>query len=251
MERWVGKVAVITGAGSGIGAATALLLAKHGLTVVGLDLNHNLVKELAVKNSLNNIHPVQCNVMDSNSISTAFDYIEKTFNGVDILINNAGARRKGQIFNLNIPDDNFTLTIDTIFKGSLLCTRRAFKTMRLKEVGYIINMNSILGHASADTRQVINGSNVYGATKHALTTLSDILRLELAVSGNTKIKVTSISPGCVETGFAAASGADPTIYKTQPALKPSDIADTIAYLLEMKWEVSISEITIRPTGEKI
>lgn len=77
------------------------------------------------------------------------------------------------------------------------------------------------------------------------------MRLELAVGDNKHIHVTSVSPGCVETGFAEASGADPGIYKKQPALQPQDIADTIVYLLGTKPNVNISELTIRPTRETI
>lgn len=253
MERWSGKIAVITGAASGIGAATAVDLAKYGIIVLGLDINKTGIEELAVKHAAlpGKIHAVDCNLMDPKSISKAFDYIEEQFNGVDILINNAGTRRKGQIFDLTMPDDSFTLTIDTIFKGSLVCTRRAFKTMKSKDMGYIININSLLGHVSADARQVRNGSNVYGPTKHAISTFSDYVRLELSLGGNSHIRVTSLSPGCVATGFAKASGADPNIYKTQPALQASDIADAIVYLLGTKPSVNISELTIRPTGETI
>lgn len=253
MDSWSGRIAVVTGAASGIGAATAIALAKHGITVVGLDLNKAGIEELAANygDLKGKIHAVECNLMDAVSISKAFDYIEEEFNGVDILVNNAGTRRKGQIFDLSMPDESFTLTIDTIFKGSLVCTRRAFKTMKTKDMGYIININSLLGHVSADARQVRNGSNVYGPTKHAISTFSDYVRLELSLGGNSHIRVTSLSPGCTETGFAKASGADPSIYQKQPALQASDIADAIVYLLGTKPSVNISELTIRPTGETI
>lgn len=88
MNKWNEKVAVVTGAASGIGAATAIELAKHRVTVIGLDINKAGVEDLATKfiNLRDKIHAVYCNTMDSSSISSAFDFIEENFNGVDILI---------------------------------------------------------------------------------------------------------------------------------------------------------------------
>lgn len=252
MENWKGKVAVITGASAGIGAATAIKLAEHGVTVVGLARRQERILELAEqhKNLPGKIYSHACDIMDADSITTAFDYIEKCYGGVDILINNAGTRRKAETLDLNTPDEDYTLTINTNLTGLLLCTRRAFKTMKTKPIGYIINVNSVAGHMTPNATYVGMGANVYGATKHALTNLTDTLRLELAVADDKRIRVTSLSPGLVETEFAKTARSDPGLYKTRPALSADDVADAVIYLLGTKPSVNISELTIHPTGEK-
>lgn len=253
MEQWAGKTAVVTGASGGIGAATVVALAQHNVNVVGLDCRMEQLQALTEENKHlpGKITPLECDVMKPDSITAAFNHIEKHFGGVDILVNNAGTRRNGGILDLSKPDENYTLAIDTNLTGMLLCTRRAFNTMKMKNLGYIINLNSVVGHMTPQPSMAIKGSNIYGATKHAVKTFTEMVRLELAVADNKNIRVTSLSPGTVATGFAEASGANPIIYKENPSLQAEDVADAIILLLSTKPGVNITELTIQPTGEKL
>lgn len=189
MEKWSGKIVVVTGASAGIGAAIAIELARQNLTVVGLARRKEKIEALAVANNLpGKIHAIECDVTEPESIAKAFDQIEKRFGGVDILINNAGTIRNGQLTDLNKPDEDFLLQINTNVTGLILCTRRALNTMKKRDLGYIININSVAGHATPSSAYVQFGVNIYGATKFAVTNLTEVLRLELAGNGN-KIKV--------------------------------------------------------------
>lgn len=191
MENWQGKIAVVTGASAGIGSAICVEFARHKITVVGLARRKDRIEELAKenKNLPGKIHAIACDVTDSASIAAAFDAIERQFGGVDILVNNAGTYRKAKALDLQEPEETYTITLDTNLKGLLMCSRRAYKTMQTRNAGYIINVNSVAGHISAGALPVEFGLNIYGATKHAVTQTTEVLRLELAAQGNKKIRV--------------------------------------------------------------
>lgn len=261
MDKWVGKIAVVTGASAGIGAAIAVELAKHGVTVVGVARRKERVEALAEANkaSPGKIHAIECDIMKPESITAAFEWIEANLGGVDILVNNAGTLRCAQLLDLDRSDTDYTLTIDTNLTGLLLCTRRALKSMQKRPFGYIININSVAGHINPNPTLVQFGINVYGATKHAVTNLSDMFRLELACAENRNIRVTSLSPGGVQTeifeaaGITAHPGNAPTAAEESntPMLEASDLADAVVYLLSTKPSVNISELIMHPTGEKM
>lgn len=253
MEIWKKKVAVVTGASSGIGKALVISLGQHGVTVVGLARRTGLIENIANENKElpGKIYPKECDIMDRSAIYRVFDWIEQTFGSIDILINNAGTRRTARIMDTEIPDEDITLAIDTNLTGLLICTRRALKVMKTQSSGYIININSIGGHVWPTVDLVSMGDNVYCATKHAVTNLTEMLRLELAVAGVKHIRVSSVSPGLVETGFREAAGSDSKVYKSLPVLQPEDIADSVIYLLGTKSSVNVTELIIRPNGETL
>lgn len=191
MDKWAGKVAVVTGASAGIGAAIVEELAKYKINVVGLARRKDRIEQLAKenKNLPGKIYAVECDVTKTESITAAFNWIEKNLGGVDILVNNAGTFRKAEALDLSVPDESFTLTIETNLTGLLLCTRKAYKLMQNRPLGYIININSIAGHMSAGALPSSFGLNIYGATKHAVTNATEVFRLELAAAENRNIRV--------------------------------------------------------------
>ena len=190
VEKWRGKVAIITGASSGIGAKIFVDFARHGIKVVGLARRLERIEALienfdGVKENLFALH---CDVSDTQSITEAFKVIEEKYGVINILVNNAGVCK-----NLNILDhgENSFLklneTIDTNIRGLLQCTREAYKLMdRSDEFGLIININSISGH---NIPFMSFQSNVYSATKHAVTAITETVRQELIISGKQKIRV--------------------------------------------------------------
>lgn len=192
MERWIGKTAVVTGASAGIGAATCIELAKAGFKVVGLARRAELVDELKTLlpvNSIGELHSYKCDVAREEDIKAAFSWIEETFGGTDVLVNNAGIAKPGNIID---PDNSDIIrqTVDVNIVGVAFCTREAFQSMKRRNVdGHVILINSVVGHIVPYTVASIGSTNVYQATKHAVTAMTEVLRQEFLHQG-TKVKVT-------------------------------------------------------------
>ncbi|XP_055536148.1 farnesol dehydrogenase-like [Wyeomyia smithii] len=242
MERWQGKVAVVTGASSGIGASTAKTLAEAGMIVVGLarrvERMEALKGELA-EDIRHRLNVAKCDVTKEKEIVNAFKWIEDTFGGVDVLINNAGVFRKTKLIEAD-NTDKLREVLDTNVMGLVLCTREAFQSMKKRSVdGHVIHINSIAGHnASLPT------VNIYGASKFAVTAITETMRQEFRTEG-TKVRVTSISPGAVLTEILP----EEMIRQGVPMLEAKDIADAIVYVLGTPPRVQVHELTIKPVGE--
>jgi NADP-dependent 3-hydroxy acid dehydrogenase YdfG len=226
------KRILITGATSGIGRATALLLASKGHQIGCLGRNKTKLNELS---RIGSIYP--CDVVDPSQVSAAFQSFVQEFGGIDVVINNAGSG----VFN---PLVDATLAewhdmIDVNVKGVLTVLHASLPHL-IKSRGQLIQMGSLGSH------HVFPNSGVYCASKHALWAISESIRLELS----DKISVTTISPGPVNTDFIAAS-TNPNMVDTYAdyfahGLKPESVADQIAYAIEQNGSMTISEIILRP-----
>lgn len=191
MEKWVGKIAVVTGASAGIGAAIVSDLAKAGIHVIGLARRIEKIDELIKSLGLTNgkMYAYQCDVSDQESIKTAFKWIEEKFGKIHILVNNAGVVKNVVI--LDAGDEagkKLNETINTNFTGLIHCTRAGFQLIKKSnDYGFIININSIAGQSVP----FIDGMkfNVYPATKHAVRAASEVLRQELISMKNNKIRI--------------------------------------------------------------
>ncbi|XP_025837716.1 farnesol dehydrogenase-like isoform X2 [Agrilus planipennis] len=188
MDRWVEKVAVVTGASAGIGAAIAEALVKEGLIVAGFARRTDRVEKLAKKlqdaNAKGKLHAVKVDMTKENEIIDGFNWVKKNLGPIHVLVNNAGVAR----FDALIDSDTqkWRDIFDTNVIGLSIATREAVKDMRANNVdGHIIHINSIVGH------QVLNfqGINAYPASKHAITALSETLRHEF-IQNKLKIKIT-------------------------------------------------------------
>nr|CAD7461194.1 unnamed protein product [Timema tahoe] len=251
MERWSGRVALVTGASAGIGAAIVRELVKNGLIVVGLARRAELVEELSteLKGAPGKLHALKGDVSKEEDILAAFDWVKKNLGRIDVLVNNAG------VLYLSMLTDGETSHWKQIFDlnvlGLSICTREAFKLMKEKGVddGHIIHINSIDGHMPV----VFPGMAHYFASKHAVTVLTEGLRRELVQLGS-KIRVTSISPGVVDTDMLRSFTDDAQVSKDMfSALKSEDIANAVTYALGTPPHVQvryIHEIIIKPIGEK-
>jgi NADP+-dependent farnesol dehydrogenase len=192
MERWSGKIAVVTGASSGIGAATVVDLVKAGMIVVGLARRQDRIEALKSelpKNLQSNLHAIKCDVSKEEEITSTFANIEKSFGGIDVLVNNAGIIRATQL----IDADNSSKiheVVDTNLLGLVFCAREAIQSMRKRgDNGHIININSIAGHSPIICLDIMPSLNIYPATKYAVTAVTESLRQELIETGS-KIRVT-------------------------------------------------------------
>lgn len=252
MERWAGRVAAVTGASSGIGAAIAQELVKKGLKVVGLARRIDRLQEASnnLQNMPGELHPVQCDVTKEQDILAAFSWIKEHLGSVDIMINNAGVAH--QSFLADGETSEWRQMLDVNILGLSICTREALRSMKEHNVtdGHIVHINSISGHGLPHSATMFY---MYGATKHAVTALTEGLRREL-VKSNSKIRVTSLSPGLVRTEIMDAGHmrtfTSRDIFTGNPCLDPQDIADAVLYVLGTPPHVQIHELTIIPTGQK-
>ncbi|XP_065167439.1 farnesol dehydrogenase-like [Atheta coriaria] len=197
MERYVGKVAIVTGASSGIGEAIVDSLTKAGMKVVGLarrvERVQNLADKLAKDGAKGKLYAVKCDMRVEDDVVKAFEWTTKNVGNVQVLVNNAGV-----IAHSNLSEgatEDWRKILETNVLGLCIATREATKIMKANKIeGHIIHINSIAGQSHLFMPTI----SVYGASKHAVTNLTEILRQEM-VAQKTNIKVTSISPGAVKT----------------------------------------------------
>ncbi|XP_049800283.1 dehydrogenase/reductase SDR family member 11-like [Schistocerca nitens] len=182
MERYAGRVALVTGANSGIGAATARALLRRGLEVVGLDKRIDRVQARELKDAPGRLYPLQCDVSCEENVLRAFKWIKENLGGVDVLINSAGICRE------NLPTTGQTAewrhTLDVNVLGLSVCTREAVQSMLDRGVddGFVIHICSIAGHIMPFDPLC----SMYHASKHAVRALLEGLRMDL-VARNSKI----------------------------------------------------------------
>lgn len=240
------KVAIITGASSGIGFATALALSKAGAKVaVGARRTDMLsVLEKKIKENGGEVYSQKLDVTKKNECNSFVDNVLKKWGTVDILVNNAGLMPLSFFKNLKI--DEWDQMIDVNIKGVLYCTGAVVTHMLEKKSGHIINISSVAG------RIVFPAGSVYCATKHAITAFSEGLRQELSVRKN--IRVTCIEPGVVATELTNTI-TDESLQgfvenaKKMESLQAEDIANAIVYAVESPNHVNVNEILIRPTTQ--
>ncbi|XP_023727650.1 farnesol dehydrogenase [Cryptotermes secundus] len=252
MERWAGRVAVVTGASSGIGAAIVQELVKKGLKVVGLARRIDRLQGSSseLQGLAGELHPIQCDITKEQDILAAFSWIKKHIGGVDVMINNAGVAHQSFLSDGETSEWRHMLDVNVL--GLSICTREAIRSMKEREVadGHVLHINSISGHGLPQSAAMLY---MYGASKHAVTALTEGLRREL-VKSNSKIRVTSLSPGLVRTEIMDAGHmrtfTSRDVFSGNPCLDPQDIADAVLYVLGTPPHVQIHELTIIPTGQK-
>ncbi|CAA3821054.1 Short-chain alcohol dehydrogenase [Staphylococcus aureus] len=224
------KVAVVTGAGSGIGEAIATLLHEEGAKVVLAGRNKEKLQNVANQLSQDSVKVVPTDVTNKEEVDELIKIAQQTFGGLDIVINSAGQKLSSKITDYQV--DEWDSMIDVNIKGTLYTAQAALPTMLEQSSGHLINIASISGF------EVTKSSTIYSATKAAVHTITQGLEKELAKTG---VKVTSISPGMVDTAITAAY--NPTDRKK---LEPQDIAEAVLYTLTQPKHVNVNEITVRP-----
>lgn len=196
MDRWVGKVAVVTGASSGIGAQLVTDLVNAGIKTVGVARRVERVEALKSRvkpQYQKNLYAQKGDVTDEASVKSVFAWIETNLGGVDILINNAGCQRTANIVD---PDNTQALreVMDTNLWGSVFASREAYQSMKKRNVsGHVVMLNSIMGHHVPFLVGKVPSMNLYASAKFSITALTEVLRQEFLEFG-TEIKV-SVSVG--------------------------------------------------------
>ena len=251
MARWQGRVALVTGASSGIGRAVAKELARSKMRVAICARRKERLQEVQQELGAEGIGvlAVPTDLRDEAQIEQLFTTIRNQWGGVDVLINNAGIAHKVSL--TSGETDYWREMLDVNVLALSICTREAIKDMRERgDDGYIVHLSSLGAHRQ---NPASSGNGMYVATKNAVRALTEALRRELRELGS-GIRVTAISPGLVETEFAMhfhnSEDAAQKIYGGFKVLQPEDIASIICYVLSCPPHVQLHDILVRPTGQQ-
>ena len=245
----VGRIAMVTGASSGIGEAVARSLAEAGAHLVLLARREDRLTALA--ESIRERHPeakvlpLTCDLRDESQILAAFEATRKHFGGVDLLVNNAGLGRNAPL--LGGSTDDWREMLDVNVLALCICTREAVTDMRARgDRGHVVHISSMASH------RVPLESGVYSATKFAVRSLTEGLRRELRQAGSA-IRVSAVSPGFVRTEFAEVYNRDPKAaeetYGRYTVLEPQDIAQAVLYVVSAPEHVQVHDVLMRPTEQ--
>lgn len=236
------KLALVTGASSGIGAATARALAAEKVNLILAARREDRLKELAAKLGKEFGVKVQTVAID---VRKKADYAKfPDLSEVDVLINNAGLAKGADKFQ-DAKLEDWEQMMDTNVSGLLLMTRAVLPHMLKAKRGHIVNIGSVAG------RWLYPGGSVYCASKHAVRAISEGLRMDLLGTG---IRVTNIEPGLLETEFSEVrfdgnKEKAKAVYKGMTPLQADDIAETILWSLKRPAHVNIQELVIYPTDQ--
>lgn len=238
---------MITGATAGIGEETARLLAKHDFDLIITGRRKKRLEKLATQiqeDTYCKIHILHFDIRNLEETEKAFNSLPTEWKNIDILINNAGLAVGMNPLQEGVIDD-WERMIDTNVKGLLYITRLVTPKMVEKKSGHIVNISSIAG------KETYPMGNVYCATKHAVQSLTQGMRLDMLKHG---IKVSSVCPGAVETEFSIVrfkgdeNKAD-KVYEGFTPLYAKDIAETILFVITRPEHVNIDDILVMPTAQ--
>lgn len=239
------KTALITGATSGIGKATATRFAEEGIQLILCGRRQErldtLKKDLG---ALVEVHTLNFDVRNNIDIQTAIAGLPEAFSKIDILINNAGnAHGLDPIQTGNI--DDWDAMMDINVKGLLYVSKTIIPQMTARKEGHIINIGSTAG------KEVYPNGNVYCASKHAVDAISQGMRMDL---NKHNIKVGAVNPGMVATEFSEVRFKGDTeraakVYQGFDVLKPEDIADIIHFVVTRPYHVNIADLVVMSTAQ--
>ncbi|EDW24246.1 GL24038 [Drosophila persimilis] len=240
MDRWLNRVAVVTGASSGIGSACCKDLVAKGMVVVGLGRREERLQELKTslpKDQQSRFHGRKCDVSVEQQVVDVFAWIDKTLG--------RGRRIGQQCWDRADNSADLRAVLDTNVLGVSWCTREAFLSLQRRNVndGHVVIINSIAGHKVPTVPGM--GFKMYAPSKFAVTALTEVLRQEFQQK-KTETKITSISPGAVDTEII-----DEKIKEAMPdfpMLRAEDVADAVTYCIQTPPNVQIHELTIKPVA---
>lgn len=234
------KTALITGASSGIGMATAIVLARNGINLILCGRRQDRLDGLKSElDSYCNIHTLNFDVRDKKEVFSKIESLPNAFSTIDILINNAGnAHGLDSIQDGNLED--WEAMIDINVKGLLYVSKAILPKMLQRESGHIINIGSTAG------KEVYPRGNVYCASKYAVDAINQGMRIDLNGKG---IKVGAINPGMVATEFSEVrfkgdSQKATKVYQGFTPLQAQDIAEIIWFTITRPAHVNIADLTV-------
>ena len=239
------KTALITGATSGIGKATAELLAKNNYRIIICGRRIGILDQIKGElSAFTEVFSLKFDQRYFEEVENAINSLPEEWKDIDIVINNAGNAHGLETLEEGKIDD-WDAMMDGNVKGILYISKLLIPGMKTKNAGHFVNISSVAA------KQTYANGVVYCASKRAVEVISEGMRLELTEFG---IKVTNIQPGLVETEFSKVrfKGDDEraeTVYQGYQALKPEDIANAIFYCISAPQHVAISDLTIYPSAQ--
>lgn len=240
------KTALITGATSGIGQATAIMLAKLNYNIIITGRRKDRLDKFSeeIKTQFNvDVLALNFDVRNREETKSQIENLPENWKNIDILVNNAGLA-SGLDFIHEGDIDDWEKMIDTNVKGLLYISRAVMPGMVARKSGHIVNISSIAG------KETYFKGNVYCATKHAVDSLTKAMRIDMLPHG---IRVTSISPGMVDTEFSevrlGSKEAASSVYDGLTPLYAQDIADAIEFAVTRPKHVTINDMLIMPTNQ--
>ena len=237
------KIALVTGASSGIGRATAKYLAEEGYALIICGRRKERLDELSQEVSVKTLNLI-FDVRIQDDVVQAIDSIPDEWRKIDVLINNAGnAHGLSKLQEGNVED--WDAMIDINVKGLLYVTKALVPQMVDRGSGHVVNIGSIAG------KEVYPNGAVYCASKHAVDAINSGMRLDLLGTG---VKVSQVCPGLVETEFSLVrfkgdSDKASTVYEGYKALQAEDIADLIRFIVTRPAHVNIADTLVLPTAQ--
>ena len=237
--------ALITGATSGIGKATAEQFARNNIRLILCGRRAERLRELQEElGTLTDVHTLQFDVANREAVFKAIDSLPEVFSQIDLLINNAGnAHGLATIQDGSI--DDWEAMLDINVKGLLYVSKAVIPQMIERNDGFIVNIGSIAG------KEVYTNGNVYCASKSAVDAINKSMRMDLNAY---QIRVAAIHPGLVETEFSDVrfkgdTERAKTVYKGYKALQAEDIADIIHFVVTRPYHVNIEDLIVYPTAQ--
>ena len=233
-----GKVAWITGGGSGIGLAGAIEFVNAGATVVISGRT-----EATLKDALKQVkaESVVCDVAQKGDVAKAAAEIQKRHGRIDILVNSAGINLPKRNFR-DVSNEGWDQIVAVNLSGMFYCVQAALPGMRARKDGLIINISSWAGRYAS----VLTGPG-YNATKHAVIALTESINLEESAHG---IRATSVLPGEAATPILEKRPVPPTAEVRARMLQPEDLGRTLAFIATLPPRVCINEIIVSPTWNR-
>ncbi|MEZ4219445.1 MAG: SDR family NAD(P)-dependent oxidoreductase [Polyangiaceae bacterium] len=239
-----GRVALVTGASAGIGAAVARRLLELGMRVAVCARRKDRLEALRADGG--ELLALACDLRDEAQILAMFRTLRETWGGVDVLVNNAGLGHLAPL--CSGESDHWREMLEVNVLALSICTREAVADMRRRgDDGHVLHVSSMASH------RVPPDSGMYSATKYAVRALTEALRQELRAQGS-KIRVSALSPGFVETEFAAHYHKDPAAadrtYGRFKVLEAEDVAWLVETILTAPPHVQIHDLLVRPRDQQ-
>jgi NADP-dependent 3-hydroxy acid dehydrogenase YdfG len=242
-----GDVALVTGASSGIGRATAKTLADAGAAVAVTARRTDRIEALAeeIEDEGGEALPITADVTETDDVERMIEQTREELGGLDVLVNNAGVMLLAPVIRADLED--LQQMLDVNLMGLMAATRKALPGMLEQDSGHIVNISSVAGRRANET------SGGYAATKFGVNAFSESLRKETADSG---VRVTVIEPGAVDTELGQHIPDEQVqermaeMVQDMTVLQPEDIAAAIRYAVTQPPRVSVNELLVRPTDQQ-
>lgn len=239
------KIAFVTGATSGIGYATSLLLGKSGYKIIACGRRRERLEQLKLElKEITGVHTLQFDIRLKEDVFAKIASLPEEWRKIDLLINNAGnAHGLSSIQDGSL--DDWEKMLDINVKGLLYVSKAIIPLMQKQKSGHIINIGSIAG------KEVYANGNVYCASKQAVDAINTGMRIDLLKEN---IRVSQIAPGLVETEFSLVrfkgdAEKSEKVYEGYDALKPEDLAELIEFIANRPKHVNIADVLILPSAQ--